>query len=372
MSNQTHLTHQSRQSRLPHQIHQAQMANVTHQSRPYFWKPMVGLVALVMIVASFALSTVGCATATTATTAAATTASASTAANASSVNPATTTTTAAKGKGLSLKIGVMPAVDSAPIFLAAEQGYFRELGLDVEAQVYTNAMNRQSALQSGELDGAMTDVIALVNNVENGFDIKVTTSTDGVFPFLMKGDLTGRKEITAAMMEVSVTNFLSDRLLKGQFTLKKVYINEIPARLEMISKGTVDLAVIPEPMASQGELNGLVKKLYPSGDAFSPDVMVFTGKAIREKSQALKLFHQAYNKAVEAIAKNDSAARDCLIVALKLKPEIRDRIIMPTYNKARVPSEAYLKEVGAWNQQVLGKAVTRSYTELVDASFVQP
>ena len=339
---------------------------------------MACLVALVMIVALFALSTAGCATATTAATTTTTAASsATTATPTSSANPATTTTAAAattntNGKGLSLKIGVMPAVDSAPIFLAAEQGYFRELGLDVEVQVYTNAMNRQSALQSGELDGAMTDVIALVNNVENGFDIKVTTSTDGVFPFLMKGDLTGRKEITAAMMEVSVTNFLSDRLLKGQFTLKKVYINEIPARLEMISKGTVDLAVIPEPMASQGELNGLVKKLYPSGDAFSPDVMVFTGKAIREKNQALKLFHQAYNKSVEAIAKNDGAARDCLIAALKLKPEIRDRIIMPTYNKARVPSEAYLKEVGAWNQQVLGKAVTRSYAELVDASFVQP
>src|SRR4051812_47297227 len=93
-----------------------------------------------------------------------------------------------------LKVGVMPAVDSAPIFLAEEKGYFEELGLDAEIQVYTNAMNRQSALQSGELDGAMTDVIALVNNVENGFDIKVTTSTDGSFPFLInyegKGTLT--------------------------------------------------------------------------------------------------------------------------------------------------------------------------------------
>jgi len=65
----------------------------------------------------------------------------------------------------SLKVGIMPAVDSAPILLADQKGYFSALGLDVEVQIYTNAMNRQSALQSGELDGAMTDVIALVNNV---------------------------------------------------------------------------------------------------------------------------------------------------------------------------------------------------------------
>ena len=38
-------------------------------------------------------------------------------------------------------------------------------------------MNRQTALRSGGLDGVMTDVIALINNVQNGFNIKVTTST---------------------------------------------------------------------------------------------------------------------------------------------------------------------------------------------------
>ncbi len=349
-------------------------------------RPLVLIIALclVLLVAtgcqSPASSTGGSTAGTTAfgtaaTTAAGTTA-ASSAAGTTAVGSAAATTAAsvtnAGGKALSLRIGVMPAVDSAPIFLAAERGLFRERGLEVEVQVYTNAMNRQSALQSGELDGAMTDVIALVNNVENGFDIKVTTSTDGVFPFLMKGDLIGRTEISAAMMEASVTNFLSDRLLKGQFTLKKVYINEIPARLEMISKGAVDLAVIPEPMASQGELNGLTKKLYPSGDAFSPDVMVFTGKAIREKAEALRRFHQAYNAAVDLIAKDSGAARDILIAQLKLKPEIRDRIILPAYSHARVPSEVYLKEVGTWNEQVLGKKVSRSYAELVDPGFCQP
>jgi len=272
---------------------------------------------------------------------------------------------------LTLKIGVMPAVDSAPILLAVKEGYFSELGLNVEVQIYTNAMNRQSALQSGGLDGAMTDVIALINNVENGFDIKVTTSTDGVFPFLMKGDLSGKKEITAGMMEVSVTNYLSDRMLSGQFALKKVYINEIPARLEMISKGTLDLAVIPEPMASQGELTGLTKKLYENKDACSPDVMVLTGKAIREKRQAIQLFHQAYNKAVKQINQDDSAARDLLISKLNLKPEIKTRILMPRYQKATVPTDAYLKQVMVWNEKVLGKKISLSYADLVDDSFAK-
>lgn len=272
---------------------------------------------------------------------------------------------------MSLKVGVMPAVDSAPIFLAAKKGYFKELGLNVDVQVYTNAMNRQSALQSGGLDGAMTDVIALVNNVQNGFDIKVTTSTDGVFPFLVKKGFQEKKNIRAGMMQVSVTNYLSDRCLADKYNMEKVYIDEIPSRLEMVGQGKLDMAVIPEPMASQGELNGLEKRVIENGDEFSPDVMVFTEKAIRDKEKAVELFHRGYNKAVEEIDKGDGEARDILIANLKLKPEIKDKILMPKYHSTRVPSEEYLKGIMDWNQKVLGKRIDLKYGDLVDGKFAK-
>ncbi|SCZ77358.1 ABC transporter substrate-binding protein [Acidaminobacter hydrogenoformans] len=271
----------------------------------------------------------------------------------------------------SLKIGVMPAVDSAPIFLAAKKGYFEDLGLSVDVQVYTNAMNRQSALQSGELDGAMTDMIALVNNVQNGFDIKVTTSTDGAFPFLVKGDLKEGGPVKVGMMEVSVVNYLSDRTLENRYDVEKIYINEIPARMEMIGKGDLDMAVIPEPMASMGELNGLTKVLIENPDDFSPDVMVFTGTAINEKADALKRFHEAYNKAVTEIQADDSEARAVLVETLKLKPKITDKILMPQYHLARVPDEAYVSTIMAWNERVLGKKIDLNYEDLIERAFVE-
>lgn len=279
--------------------------------------------------------------------------------------------TATANEPATLKIGVMPAVDSAPILLAAEKGYFEALNLTVDVQVYTNAMNRQSALQSGELDGAMTDMIALVNNVQNGFDIKVTTSTDGAFPFLIKGTPKDSGPVKVGMMEVSVSNYLSDRSLGEAFQVEKIYINEIPARLEMIGKGELDMAVIPEPMASMGELNGLTKVLIETGDAFSPDVMVFTGKALNEKESAIRRFHEAYNKAVLEIQQDDREARAVLVEALKLKPEITDKILMPKYHLARVPDEAFLKTIMDWNEQVLGKKIELGYEDLIEGKFVK-
>ena len=56
----------------------------------------------------------------------------------------------------------------------------------------------------------------------------------------------------------------------------------------MIGKGNLDMAVVPEPMASQGELNGLKKELIENNDAFSPDVIVFTPDTIKNtKEKAL-------------------------------------------------------------------------------------
>ncbi len=269
-----------------------------------------------------------------------------------------------------LKVGVMPAVDSLPIFVADQMGIFEDLGLDIEVEVYTNAMDRQSALQAGGLDGAMTDVIGLVNNVHNKFDIKVTTSTDGVFPILYNSKNISKETLVAGMMEVSVTNYLSDEFLKD-VTFTKEYITDLPARLEMISKGSLDLAVIPEPMASMGALNGLDKYVMELNDAYSPEVMVFNQKAIDSKNKELKLFHQGYNLALETIENDPSAARQLLVDTLALNPAILDDFVLPTYNKVRVPSQEYIQKIIDWNNQVLGTDIELDYSKLVDGQFVK-
>lgn len=280
-------------------------------------------------------------------------------------------TPATPADNMKLKIGIMPAVDSAPILLAEKKGYFKELGLDMDIQVYNNAANRESALQSGELDGTMTDLIAFVNSKQNGLDIKITTSTDGSFPFLLKKGFVEQKNIKIGMMEISVSNFLSDQFLKEKYEMEKVFINEIPARLEMVKAGQLDMANLPEPIASMGELGGLEKVVYTNTDDFMPEAMVFTGKVLKEKEEALKLFHQAYDKAVGDIKNNDDEARTVLIEKLELKPEIKDLMTLPEYHMARVPSEEYMNKVIDWVESVQKIDITVPYDQMIERKFVK-
>lgn len=270
-----------------------------------------------------------------------------------------------------LTIGLMPAVDSAPMFLAQKKGYFEELGLDLQIQVFNNGQERQSALQTNSIDGAMTDFIAVATNVNGGFDIKATTMTSGKFPVLIKKDFVEKEDIKVGMMEVSVSNFLIDEWLGDKYNIEKVFINEIPARLEMIKTGNLDMGLFPEPVASMGELSGLEKRIYEPKDGYCPDVMVFTGKALKEKEEAIRLFHQGYNKAIEDISKNENEAREILIEKLGLKPEIKDMINLPQYTKASLPDEAYLERIINWVEEVLEKDIEIKPADMIEGKFVK-
>lgn len=274
---------------------------------------------------------------------------------------------------LTLKVGLMPAVDSAPVLLADKNGYFTELGLEVEVQIFNNAQDRQSALQTQTIDGAITDLIAVAANVDGGFDIKATTMTNGVFPVLMTEGADSKESIKVGMMEVSVTNFLIDEWLGDIYTIEKVFINDIPARLAAIGSGQLDMGLFPEPMASMGELNGLQKKLYQPEDGYCPDVIVFTGKALTEKEEAIKLFHKAYNKAVDELNQDTQVGIDIIMEKIpNLKPEIKDQMIVPEYTKVTLPDDEYIDKIIQWTSETMKKELKVKADDLVERRFVEP
>ena len=268
-----------------------------------------------------------------------------------------------------LKIGIMPAVDSAPIMLAQDKGYFAEEGLTMSIDIYTNAVNRQTALQTNELDGAMTDLIAFVNNVNNGFPVKITTSTDGSFPILVSKDFEEKDEVLIGMMEVSVSNFLSEQFLGDQYKLNKTFIPAIPARLEMVKSGQLEMAVIPEPLASTGELAGLEKRVYKNEYEYMPEAMIFTEKALAEKDDQIAAFHRAYNKAVKDIQADENEAREILVKSLGLPEAVKDLISLPEYHLSRIPSEKYLNHVIEWIEKTDGSDIDINYNEVVEGKY---
>lgn len=273
-------------------------------------------------------------------------------------------------KDMSLTVGVMPSMDAAPLLLAQDLGYFEEEGLELTIHYYQNGNDRESEMNAGLVDGIVTDILGLINSLNAGYDFRATSSTDTLIPLLINPKSEGKTEVSVAMAEISVTNFLAEAYLRD-FTVRKEFVNPIPQRLEILQSGIVDMAVVPEPMASQGELNGMIKRVYENEDEYSPNVLVFNQAAITEKKEAIQAFYRAYNKAVVLIQEDDSQARDALISQLNLNPEIKGLISFPLYSKARLFDEAYYTMIKTWIKDNLNIETDKGYSDLVDPQFLQ-
>ena len=164
-----------------------------------------------------------------------------------------------------LTIGLMPDVDSLPFIIAQEKGYFKEEGLDIELQQFKSAMDRDAALQSGTLDGDVSDMLAVAFAKDGGFDVKVTSYTDGSYKLIAGAaenaiDAKALAGKDVAVSRNTIIEYVTDQILaKAGMTgdsINKVIIPQIPTRLEMLQNGKLAAATLPEPIASIAVANG--------------------------------------------------------------------------------------------------------------------
>jgi NitT/TauT family transport system substrate-binding protein len=64
-------------------------------------------------------------------------------------------------EGTHLKMGLLPIQDTLPFYVAEQQGYFEDEGISVELVPVKGAQERDALMQAGEIDGMLTDLIAV-------------------------------------------------------------------------------------------------------------------------------------------------------------------------------------------------------------------
>ena len=74
---------------------------------------------------------------------------------------------------LKAKVGVLRLQSSAPVFIAQEKGYFREVGLDVELKFFDAAQPIAVATTSGDVDFGITAFTAGLYNLAGKGTLKV-------------------------------------------------------------------------------------------------------------------------------------------------------------------------------------------------------
>ncbi len=283
--------------------------------------------------------------------------------------------------GDALVVGTMPDVDSIPLVIAEEKGFFKEEGVNVVLRPFKSAMDRDSALQSGNLDGAISDLLAAAFQKEGGFDVKATSATAGSYKLVAGkseaiSTASDLKDKDVALSKNTIIEYVTDRIA-GEAKLKegdfhKVIVPQIPARLEMLQNGKIAAVTLPEPLASVAIADGA--KLVSSSDELNinPGVMLFTAKAAADKQKEIAALYRAYNKAVNYLNQETPESYiDLVIEKCGFPPAVRGALRLPRYEKAEPPLEKDVTECIEWMNE-RGLIHTRyEYGALATDSFVK-
>jgi len=273
-----------------------------------------------------------------------------------------------------LTVGLMPDTDSIPFIIAVERGYFKEEGIEVELMPFKSAMERDAALQSGNLDGAVSDLLAVIFARSGGFDVHATSYTDGNYN-LIAGGQTGITSVAGisgrdiAISRNTIIEYVTDEILAAnQLTeddVTKTVIPQIPVRLEMLQSGNLDAALLPEPMASVAVASG-GRYITGSGDlGINPGVMVFTDVSLREKKDSIRAMYRAYNKAVEYL--NNTPREDYIDLVMEksgFPSPAREALRLKPYRPAGLPEKKDVVEAVRWVTRK-DLAGTYAYDDLV-------
>jgi NitT/TauT family transport system substrate-binding protein len=276
--------------------------------------------------------------------------------------------TAGAEKAAPIRIGVLPNEDSLPLFVAEKDGLFTKAGLDVKLVMFPSAAERDAAMTAGSIDAASGDIIAAALLTSHGFPVTITTLELGATPqqgrfgilAAKNSGITSLEQLASkgalAQSSGTLATYSADKMLEqagvSPASVKRIEVKKLPVRFELLSQGKVPAAVLPEPLLSLGEKQGL--KLL-ADDAKGPanisqTVLYFSNKYLGAPGgkAASDVLNRVWDEAVAAIDANPDAYRALLVEKARLPQPIATEYKINQYPQAQLPKTEWIQSVLDW------------------------
>ena len=191
----------------------------------------------------------------------------------------------------SIKVAVMPTIDCLPLYVAEELGIFEREDVSVRLYPYQAQMDCDTAIQSGWVDGMMTDLVRAERLQQQGMPLHYATATALSWRLITSRHarikmLPQLDDKMLAMTRYSATALLADKLvdsvgLKPERVFR-IQVNDVAVRLDMLRTGVMDALLLPEPQATAAmQMESL--SLYDTREKdLRLGVMVFSQKVVAD------------------------------------------------------------------------------------------
>ncbi len=260
-------------------------------------------------------------------------------------------------QGRELRIGILPDADSLPLMVAEAANDFAAEGVAVRLVKFQNPVERDAAFQAGAVDGVIGDILAAALAVQGGFEVRITSLTDGRYGIVVGPDsgVSSLKDLAGKQIGLSantiiqymVDSFMTDAGVPPEKILS-LAVPKMPVRLEMVLGGQTAAAGLPEPLLTLAKIRG--GKILASTDdsGLRAGVILFTKKAADSMQAEIRAMYKAYWRAARAINADNEAYRPFLVSKANFPEETVSAYRFVRYEKPRLPLRADIVPVLSW------------------------
>jgi NitT/TauT family transport system substrate-binding protein len=285
-----------------------------------------------------------------------------------------------------LKVSLIPVLDTIPVLVAQQNGYFKEQGIEVEAVPVKSPQEQNALVQAGQVDGMLTDLVVVGIFNKQTPQVKAVYTSRRPFPdaplFRIlagpKANINGPADVKGVPIGISqntVIEYLTSRLLEGAGLkpedIKGEEVNAIPVRFEQLLNGNLKAATLPDPLA-QGAIAAGAKLVADDTKRpeLSQSVLAFRTEALNNKPNTVKKFLVAWEKAVKELNAHPEKYQSLMIEQGRVPKSIENSYKMPPFPEKGVPSESEVADVLAWMKAKGLVARDVPYQDMVDKTYL--
>jgi NitT/TauT family transport system substrate-binding protein len=277
------------------------------------------------------------------------------------------------GKPATLKVGVIPIADVAPIYVGMKQGFFKKEKLTIQPKIANGGPEIVTATVAGDDNIGFSNTTSLIIAGSKNIPLQIVSqgvlgakkpspdqAWDAVLvkkgsPIKSAKDLEGKTIAVNSLNNVGPLT-INTALKKGGADYKKVKYLEVPFpdANAALQAGRVDAAWVVEPFVGQGLAQGSKPVLFPY-EQTTPSLTVAnyfaTKQYISQNKDVVERFKRAMDKSLVYSQSHPDAVRKAVLTYTKIPPEGAKKMKLPQWkadlNRPTIEQTAKLaKEYG--------------------------
>lgn len=249
-----------------------------------------------------------------------------------------------------VRVGYIRIVNCSAIFIAQDNGYFREEGIEVELIPLIGGEKIMTALKEGELEIGFSNVASTIFGLDDGAKFvsivggaaqDATCPVHGIF-VRANGAIQTVGDLANTTIAVN-TNHAIDQVMVPPLVVKygadpsgiRFVPIAFPEMFAALKRGDVDAVVQIEPFVTIGNNDSDLRRISYNYIELQPiteiSSMVTMQPWLEQHPEAVRAFRQAIIKAAEFANTNSQETRSILGRYVSLEQNILDTVVLPRF-----------------------------------------